>query len=132
PAVELLPVFGSPLNVDGLLDVRGKILPVIDIGKLLRLTSRDLRYSDHLIVLNLKRNELAIRVERATELAQLHYLEKECSDHYWASVSRKVARHNGKVVAELDLDVISQLLLSYQPDKVSDGEGNGWTSNTGN
>ncbi len=50
PAVELLPVPGSHYAMEGLLDVRGEIIPVVALRTLLNLEPRSISYTDHLII----------------------------------------------------------------------------------
>lgn len=66
---------GLPEGVDGLLDVRGQVVAVIDLAFKLGLGERPLQVSDHLILVSPAgagpSGPLALRVEEVTELAEV-------------------------------------------------------------
>lgn len=59
----------APGVVEGVLNVRGEIVPVLDIRGRLRLSPRAIEVSDHLVVVVLHGRSAAVRVDRAVELA---------------------------------------------------------------
>jgi purine-binding chemotaxis protein CheW len=70
-AVRLTPLPRAPPVVEGLLDLRGELLPVLDMRRRFRLPARRLSPSDHLIVAQAGRRNLALRVDRAEGLLAL-------------------------------------------------------------
>jgi purine-binding chemotaxis protein CheW len=70
-AVRLTPLPRAPAVVEGLLDLRGELLPVLDLRRRFRLPDRRLSPSDHLIVAQAGRRNLALRVDRAEGLLAL-------------------------------------------------------------
>jgi len=70
-AVRLTPLPRAPAVVEGLLDLRGELLPVLDLRRRFRLPARRLSPSDHLIVAQAGRRNLALRVDRAEGLLAL-------------------------------------------------------------
>ncbi len=112
PAVELLPVPGSHSAMEGLLDVRGEIIPVLALSTLLNLDPRPISYTDHLIVLNFNTERLAIRVDRACELANLSESNSQSSAKipFCGSLVARIDRYKGDRVTALEPEGLSQML----------------------
>jgi purine-binding chemotaxis protein CheW len=70
-AVRLTPLPRAPAVVEGLLDLRGELLPVLDVRRRFRLPARRLSPSDHLIVAQAGARRFALRVDRAEGLLAL-------------------------------------------------------------
>jgi purine-binding chemotaxis protein CheW len=70
-AVRLTPLPRAPAVVEGLLNLRGELLPVLDLRRRFRLPARRLSASDHLIVAQVGHRGLALRVDRAEGLLAL-------------------------------------------------------------
>jgi purine-binding chemotaxis protein CheW len=70
-AVALTPVPGAPSVVEGLLDLRGEVLPVLDLRRRFELPIRPLKLSDQLIVLELVSRTVALRVDAVGALLRL-------------------------------------------------------------
>ncbi|WP_309892346.1 chemotaxis protein CheW [Archangium sp.] len=70
-AVRLTPLPRAPAVVEGLLDLRGELLPVLDMRRRFRLPARRLSPSDHLIVAQAGARRFALRVDRAEGLLAL-------------------------------------------------------------
>ena len=68
-AAALFPLPDRPRLVEGGLNLRGEIIPVVDGRAVLSRTSKPITPSDHLIVLSVDNEFVAIRVDRAVELA---------------------------------------------------------------
>jgi chemotaxis signal transduction protein len=67
-AVEIISVPDKPKQVEGIIEYRGKILPVLDLRQYLRLQPRQPRPTDHLIILRDANRMCAIRVDRALDV----------------------------------------------------------------
>ena len=115
PAVTLLPVPGAGKGVEGVIEVRGQIVPVLDLGVVLELGSTLLSYGDHLIVLQSDNGKIALRVERAIELASLSELEIGGigASNLGGTVVLTVAKYNTTLVSILDPQVISNATASW-------------------
>ncbi len=61
----------APEAIEGLLNLRGRIVPVLDLRQTLNLPAQEMRHVDHLIVLQAAEHEIAIRVDRAIDLMEL-------------------------------------------------------------
>ena len=59
-AVEITPLPSAPEIISGVINVQGKILPVINIRKRLRLTEKEIDVCDKLIILNTKKRTVMI------------------------------------------------------------------------
>lgn len=70
-AVRLTPLPRAPAVVEGLVDLRGELLPVLDLRRRFRLPARPLSSADHLVVAQAGRRSIALRVDRAEGLLAL-------------------------------------------------------------
>ena len=68
-AATVAPLPRAPGVVEGALNIRGEIVPVLDIRRRLRLPPRAMGMSDHLVVVALHGRSAAVRVDRAVQLA---------------------------------------------------------------
>jgi purine-binding chemotaxis protein CheW len=70
-AVRLTPLPRAPGVVEGLLNLRGELLPVLDMRRRFRLPARPLSSSDHFVVAQAGPRRVALRVDRAESLLAL-------------------------------------------------------------
>jgi purine-binding chemotaxis protein CheW len=68
-AVAITPLTNAPPVIEGVVDVRGRVLPVLDMRARFRLPRKPLDPSDHFIVAWAGARGLILRVDRATHLA---------------------------------------------------------------
>jgi purine-binding chemotaxis protein CheW len=61
----------APPVVEGVVNVRGSIVPVLDIRARFKLPPKAVEPSDHLVIASAKRRLVAIRVDRVTGLVML-------------------------------------------------------------
>jgi purine-binding chemotaxis protein CheW len=76
-AVAVRPLPRAPAVVEGLIDVRGQVVPVFDLRRRFRLTPRPLGLSEQLIIAETQRRVVAVRADRtidvvAVDPAQVH------------------------------------------------------------
>lgn len=62
------PLPGAPAAVEGVIDLRGQVVAVLDFAERVGLGSRPPRLSDHLVITRARRHLVAIRVEEAMEV----------------------------------------------------------------
>ncbi len=69
-AVAIVPVPGSPRGIEGAIDVRGVVVPVLDLRSWLGLPGKPVEPSDHLILVTGERSRrtLALHVDQTVEL----------------------------------------------------------------
>ncbi|HYT87347.1 MAG TPA: chemotaxis protein CheW [Gemmataceae bacterium] len=70
-AVTLTPLPQAPAIVEGIINVRGTIVPVLDIRRRFRLPARAPEHTDHLIVASAGGRLVALRVDHALEVTRL-------------------------------------------------------------
>lgn len=70
-AVALTPLPRAPAVVEGVINLRGRPVPVLDVRRPFRLPSRSLEPTDHFIVVRTGDRLLALRVDRALDLVRL-------------------------------------------------------------
>ncbi len=69
--VAVRPLPGSPAVVEGVINRRGQIVPVLDIRARFTLPSAPVALTDHLVVARAGTRTVAVRVDRALHLAQV-------------------------------------------------------------
>jgi purine-binding chemotaxis protein CheW len=67
-AVALVPLPNAPAVVEGVINLRGTVVPVLDIRGRFRLPAKPLAHTDHLVVASAGQRVVALRVDRAHEL----------------------------------------------------------------
>lgn len=70
-AVTVVPLPKAPAIVEGIIDVRGTIVPVLDIRSRFRLPGKAADHSDHLLVARAGERLVALRVDRALDLVRV-------------------------------------------------------------
>ena len=70
-AVALVPLPRAPAVVEGVSNLRGRVVPVLDIRSRFRLPPSPLAPTDHLIIARAGERLVALRVDRATDLVRL-------------------------------------------------------------
>ena len=68
-AVTITPLPGAPAVIEGVVNVRGRVLPVLDVRARFRLPVRPLDPSDIFIVASAGRRRVILHVDHATHLA---------------------------------------------------------------
>ena len=70
-AVGLARLPKGPAIVEGLIDLRGTVIPVLDIRSRFRLAAKAVEPTDHLVVARAKERVVGIRVDRALDILTL-------------------------------------------------------------
>jgi purine-binding chemotaxis protein CheW len=70
-AVLPVPLPGAPGVIEGVVNLRGRVVPVLDLRRRFRLPARPIEPTDHLIIAHAAGRLVALRVDRAVELAQV-------------------------------------------------------------
>jgi purine-binding chemotaxis protein CheW len=70
-AVELARLPKAPAVIEGLIDLRGAVIPVFDIRLRFRLPPRGVEPADHIVIAQAKERVVGIRVDRATDILAL-------------------------------------------------------------
>jgi chemotaxis signal transduction protein/CheY-like chemotaxis protein len=104
PAATIAPVPGAPRCIEGMLNLRGRPVPVVDVRACFDMPRRAVEHTDHLIVVRVGDGAAALRVDRAAELAQ-------------ATAMRAGATHRPRVI-EHD----GELLFVHDPGRLLSAE----------
>jgi purine-binding chemotaxis protein CheW len=70
-AIALVPLPRAPAIVEGVINLRGRIVPVLDLRRRFRLPPRPLHPTDHLIVASADERQVVLRVDKATDLVRV-------------------------------------------------------------
>ncbi len=70
-AVAITPLPRAPAIVEGVINLRGSVVPVLDLRSRFRLPAKSLEPSDHFIVAWARKRTVALRVDQAVELIRL-------------------------------------------------------------
>lgn len=76
-AVSVVPLPKAPPIIEGIINVRGTVVPVLDIRTRFRLTSKPLEHTDHFVLAWAGRRMVALRADRALDLLRLKAEEVE-------------------------------------------------------
>lgn len=78
-AVRLTPLPDAPILVEGIFDLRGELVPVLDLRRRLGLPAKEIEVSDHLIVAEVGSRTVALRADLADSLYEVEM-------HVWDGV----------------------------------------------
>lgn len=70
-AVTIVPLPKAPSVVEGVIDVRGHVVPVLDVRQRFGLAPKALEPGDHLVLATTGARTVAIRVDRAVDLVRV-------------------------------------------------------------
>jgi purine-binding chemotaxis protein CheW len=76
-AVAVVPLPGAPPAVEGVINVHGRLVPVLDLRARLGLPAKPVEPADHLVVARAGGRLVALRVDRATDLVRLDAADVE-------------------------------------------------------
>lgn len=104
PAALPVPLPGAPELVDGLLDVRGEAVPVVDVRRRFGLPPRPLELTDCLVLLRAEGRRLALRVDEAVTLADVERNDLTPDPSFpGAGYVAGTASHEGDLLVVLDV-----------------------------
>ena len=70
-AVTIVPLPTAPAMVEGLINVRGEVVPVLDVRSPFRLPAKPLTHTDHLVLAWAGPRLVAVRADRALDLIRV-------------------------------------------------------------
>lgn len=70
-AVTIVPLPRAPAVIEGVINLRGRIVPVLDLRTRFRLPAKPVEHTDHFVVARTGDRLVALRVDRATDLVVL-------------------------------------------------------------
>ena len=72
PALAVMPLPGAAAGVEGVINLRGAIVPVLSVRRRFGLPAKSVALSDHFIVIRLRDRLTVLHVDHAVELARLN------------------------------------------------------------
>lgn len=116
-AATLAPIAEPSRAVEGLLNLRGRIVPVVDVRRLFQLALRDILHTDHFIVLKSGKRMAALRVDQALDLVTMRYEDEPAAEGLQPieEILAAVGRTNESVVHLLDTQKILNMDDPYLP-----------------
>jgi purine-binding chemotaxis protein CheW len=76
-AVAIVPLPRAPAIVEGVINLRGKVVPVLDVRSRFRLPVKPLDPADHLLIASAGEYLVAVRADRAVNLVRLDQADVE-------------------------------------------------------
>lgn len=113
PAATLVPLPQGPSAIEGVLDVRGALVPVFDLRARLAVPARPIQPDEHLIIARASERRVAMRVDRALEVAHVPAHAVETPDGELPFV-RGAARLAQGLIVIYDLDAFLSRAESAQ------------------
>lgn len=86
-AVEITPLPQSLPTVQGIIDLHGQIVPVLNIRRRLGLPAQELRLDDHLIVVQTSRRTIAFVVDEVKGIIELPVKQLIAGEHIFAGIT---------------------------------------------
>lgn len=105
-AIEIRHLPEAPEIISGIINVKGKIIPVADIRKRFGLTAREIDPDDRLIIADTGKRQVAIPVDTVTGIKDLPPGQHELAvkTFPYAKHLRGVAKTNGEIILIYDLE----------------------------
>ena len=121
PVVEVTPIPDAPDAVMGIINVRGVVMPVLNLRKKLQLVDRALKLTDQLMICQVGDRKLAVLVDGIE--GALEYDDEDVSSHTADGITRNVLKSEEGVVYLYDyerlLNANEQKKLKTALEKVS-------------
>jgi purine-binding chemotaxis protein CheW len=104
-AATISPAADAPTAVMGVINLRGRVVVVVDARTLLHFPERQLAHTDHLIVIETDERLLAVRVDRAIELVVVEEIDFQPADTGTVGKDgRRFAKTSAGLVQVIDLN----------------------------
>jgi purine-binding chemotaxis protein CheW len=123
-AVAIVPLPLTPAHLEGVVNLRGHVIPVHDLRARLGLPAKPVEPSDHLIITRSRGSPVALRIDRAVELVRLDVADVESAEGN-ASIAEGivgVAKLSGGLAPILNLDDLIARTESHVSERGSHAE----------
>lgn len=117
--VEITPLPKAPSLVLGVINVEGRIIPVMNVRRLFRLPDREVDLSDQLILVHAPRRTYALLADEVEGLANLPTAERVASVEVFPAVEyvEEIAKLDGRIILILNF---SKFLSFLEKEKWED------------
>jgi purine-binding chemotaxis protein CheW len=102
PVVEVTPVPDAPDAVMGIINVRGQVMPVLNLRKKLKFPDRALKLSDQLMICNVGERKMAVLVDGIEGAAE--YDDDDIGTETSDGITRNVLKTEDGIVFLYDYD----------------------------
>jgi purine-binding chemotaxis protein CheW len=126
-AVAIRPLPLAPKLVEGIIDLRGELVPVLDIRARLGLPAKSIEPSDHFVLSRVAQRRVVLRVDRALSLAEVRRLPLTAAENLpggIAHISGAARLSDGLILIHDLAEFLSGLEVS-QLDQALAGEAGG-------
>jgi purine-binding chemotaxis protein CheW len=105
-AVEISPLPSAPPHILGVINVHGRIIPVMSLKERLGLAAREIELNDQILIVHTGEQELALVIDRADEVVQLDWQMITTADRLGVSSGplRGIARLSNDMVLIEDVE----------------------------
>lgn len=102
--VEITPLPKAPPLVLGIINVEGRIVPVMNVRRLFRLPDREVDLSDQLILMHAPRRTYALLADGVEGLANLPTAERVASEKIFPGMEyvEEIAKQDGRMILVLN------------------------------
>ena len=116
-AVTLAPLPAPSAIAEGLLNLRGRVVPVLDVRRVFGLPSKSIEHTDHLVVVRGDGHLLALRVDRATDLVACPDEGSQAADNVLpdSDLISVVTRVGDRIIHVLDIHQLLAVVRSAIP-----------------
>jgi len=104
PMIEIVPLPQGPTIVRGVINVEGRIIPVVDIRTRFSLPPRAIALSDHILIAHTQRRSVALVVDTVVGVTETHEIVAAGRISENAAYIEGVTTLNGDLVVIHDLD----------------------------
>ncbi len=120
-AVTLTPLPVASAIAEGLLNLRGRVVPVLDVRHVFGLPSKDIEHTDHLVVVRGDGRLAALRVDRATDLVPCPKESLQAADDVLpnSDLISVVTRIDDRIIHVLDIDRLLAAVRAVVPASVA-------------
>jgi purine-binding chemotaxis protein CheW len=117
-AVAILPLPQATAGIEGVINIRGTVVPVLDLRARLGLPAKPVEPADHMIVTGSDRRPVALRIDRALELVTLEVTALGASEGGPPDEDGRngVAQRSDELVPLLDLGSLAMPAQSLAPE----------------
>ena len=109
-AATYTPTNDSPY-VEGVIDIRGIVSPIIDLRELLQLTPKPIAHTDHFVVLESNDKRCVIRVDRAICLAVVAFANVSVEAPLVHGLASQIAQTEEGIVRIIDVEKLEQSMV---------------------
>jgi len=110
PYMEITQLPNSPDYIKGIVNFRGKVIPLIDLKKKLNLENTNITQNTRIIIVNINEKESGLIVDEASKISRIHDEDVEVISDIITDVNKKyltgVAKLENGMVIIIDLESI--------------------------